>query len=515
MDSSHMARHRAAAAAAPPSRSDDEHEISSGSIAERIGHSVARHAEIQQQGQGYRTPSRVRREELGDEDARPSELQPLTGGSGAEDDGEASDGGGSAQSPDSSRGSGGWHRPWRRRRSEGGGGGGSPVTENCLVILTAYSTIIGLFLLQSVMVPLVTALFISTLLLPMLDLLTERPLRCCRRTWCPRVCKGCLALEKRYPGNCCCSMLTSFLTFRLPNALALVLVVGTMLGFFFLIGMVIQQSIVTFTTQLPLYESAFQNESTAFLTKLDELQLSPTEDQKQQVLAAISEASRVTSVLMSVLQGSTEALAFVALVMLYVVFILLGSKTSRKREKHVVLYTIERQLQLYITLKVAISTLCGVTHAFILRGCGVDLAAVFGVLTFLLNFIPTVGLLIAVVLPLPIIYLAPTDGYSKLLALVAPYAMSFAVSNFVEPSLFGNRLNLHPVVVLFALVFWNMLWGITGALLSVPIISATKIILINMQHPTAQWTAALLEGAISIDAAREARAAGVMASRRP
>ena len=240
MDSSHMARHRAAAAAAPP-RSDDEHETSSSSIAERIGHSVARHAEIQQQGQGYRTPSRVRREELGDEDARPSELQPLTGGSGAEDDGEASDGGGSAQSPDSSRGSGGWHRPWRRRRSEGGGGGGSPVTENCLVILTAYSTIIGLFLLQSVMVPLVTALFISTLLLPMLDLLTERPLRCCRRTWCPRVCKGCLSLEKRYPGNCCCSMLTSFLTFRLPNALALVLVVGTMLGFFFLIGMVIQQ----------------------------------------------------------------------------------------------------------------------------------------------------------------------------------------------------------------------------------------------------------------------------------
>ena len=69
--------------------------------------------------------------------------------------------------------------------------------------------------------------------------------------------------------------------------------------------------------------------------------------------------------------------------------------------------------------------------------------------------------------------------------------------------------------MLFALVFWNMLWGITGALLSVPIISATKIILINMQHPTAQWTAALLEGAISIDAAREARAAGVMASRRP
>jgi hypothetical protein len=81
--------------------------------------------------------------------------------------------------------------------------------------------------------------------------------------------------------------------------------------------------------------------------------------------------------------------------------------------------------------------------------------------------------------------------------------VSFLVSNFVEPALFGARLNLHPVVVLFALVFWNMLWGITGALLSVPIMSAAKIILINMRHPTAKWFAALLEGAISIDATPE------------
>eukprot|EP01043_Picozoa_sp_COSAG02_P000172 COSAG02_NODE_3_length_74588_cov_108.368430_11_plen_517_part_00 len=389
-----------------------------------------------------------------------------------------------------------WASAWRQRA-------GGP-TETCLVLLTAYATIVGLFMLQSVMVPLVTALFISTLLLPMLDLLTERPLRCCRRVWCQRTCRACLSLEERHPNNCCCTVATSFLTIRLPNPVALILVVGLMLSFFFAVGVIVQQSVMQFTEQLPLYESAFRNESRTFLAKLDELQISPTEDQRQQVIAAMSEASRISSLALSVVQVSTEVITFATLVMLYVIFILLGSKTSSKREKQVVLYTIERQLQLYVTLKVAISTLCGVAHAIMLNACGIDLAAVFGVLTFLLNFIPTVGLTVATLgVPLPIIWLAPVDGISKITAIAGPYLMSFAVSNFVEPALFGARLNLHPVVVLFALVFWNMLWGITGALLSVPIMSAAKIILINMRHPTAQWFAALLEGAISIDSTPE------------
>eukprot|EP01043_Picozoa_sp_COSAG02_P024553 COSAG02_NODE_1345_length_13143_cov_61.223091_8_plen_123_part_00 len=57
---------------------------------------------------------------------------------------------------------------------------------------------------------------------------------------------------------------------------------------------------------------------------------------------------------------------------------------------------------------------------------------------------------------------------------------------------FGRRLNLHPVVVLFALVFWYMMWGIPGAFLSVPIVSVLKILCLNMDNLTAQWFARLL-----------------------
>ena len=368
-----------------------------------------------------------------DFDPRRGELQPLTGSgrrrpsesddrhlfdeelSGDDDSGLQDE----AQSP-------GAFRRWRQRRLSRESGG---PTETCLVLLTAYATIVGLWTMQTVMVPLVAAMFISTLLLPMLDLLTERPCRCCRRVWCPKACGACLGFEQRHPSNCCCSMLTSFLTFRLPRAIGILIVGSTVMAFFFAVGVIVQQSIMQFTEKLPVYQASFRNESTLLLEQLEEMEISPSEDQRAQLIAAMSEASRISSLAVSVIQGSTEAITFVTLVILYVIFILLGSKTSSVREEQVVLYSIERQLQLYVSLKVAISTLCGVAHALILRSCGIDLAAVFGVATALLNFIPTVGLTIAVALPLPIIWLAPTTGYLKLAALIFPYAMAFAVSN--------------------------------------------------------------------------------------
>ena len=62
----------------------------------------------------------------------------------------------------------------------------------------------------------------------------------------------------------------------------------------------------------------------------------------------------------------------------------------------------------------------------------------------------------------------------------------------VMMQVFGKRLNLHPVVVLFALVFWYMMWGLPGAFLSVPIMSVLKILCLNMDNMTAQWFARLL-----------------------
>lgn len=84
--------------------------------------------------------------------------------------------------------------------------------------------------------------------------------------------------------------------------------------------------------------------------------------------------------------------------------------------------------------------------------------------------------------------------YEKVGSFLIPYLIQIVVANFVEPIVFGKRLNLHPVAVLFALVFWYMMWGVAGAFLSVPIMSVLKILALNMDNATAQWFARLLEG---------------------
>lgn len=84
--------------------------------------------------------------------------------------------------------------------------------------------------------------------------------------------------------------------------------------------------------------------------------------------------------------------------------------------------------------------------------------------------------------------------YEKIGSFLIPYLIQVVVANFIEPIVFGKRLNLHPVAVLFALVFWYMMWGVAGAFLSVPIMSVLKILALNMDNPTAQWFARLLEG---------------------
>jgi hypothetical protein len=84
--------------------------------------------------------------------------------------------------------------------------------------------------------------------------------------------------------------------------------------------------------------------------------------------------------------------------------------------------------------------------------------------------------------------------YEKIGSFLIPYLIQIVVANFIEPIVFGKRLNLHPVAVLFALVFWYMMWGVAGAFLSVPIVSVLKILALNMDNATAQWFARLLEG---------------------
>ena len=132
---------------------------------------------------------------------------------------------------------------------------------------------------------------------------------------------------------------------------------------------------------------------------------------------------------------------------------------------------------------------------------GLDLAFVFGVMAFFLNFIPNVGSLIAVMLPIPLAIVQFDSWVQVLLVLALPGSVQITIGNFVEPKIMGEGLALHPVSILIALVFWGLIWGAVGMFLAAPITAVLAIVLGRFE--TTRPIANLLAGKLP-DAAPDA-----------
>jgi len=181
----------------------------------------------------------------------------------------------------------------------------------------------------------------------------------------------------------------------------------------------------------------------------------------------------------------------VVLVLLLAVYILM-ERPMEEPESRVVL-EIEAMIKNYINLKIVLSFMTGLFVALFLSFCGVQLAMVFGLLAFMLNFVPCVGSLIATLLPIPLIIL--DDGLSeseKLVAFLGPTSVQLYVGNVLEPGLFGKSLNMTEIAVLNALVLAQLVWGLCGAVLSVPMLGIMKIVCHHTEHPIAKYTLAMV-----------------------
>lgn len=147
-----------------------------------------------------------------------------------------------------------------------------------------------------------------------------------------------------------------------------------------------------------------------------------------------------------------------------------------------ILDSISQQISRYLGTLSLISLVTGFCAWLVLTAIGVELAAGWGVLTFLLNFIPTVGSIIATIPPVLMATLQFSPGLVKpLIVLVSLTAIQITIGNVITPKVVGDRLGLSPVVILLSLLLWGTIWGIPGALLSVPIASIIKIICENIQ----------------------------------
>jgi len=135
----------------------------------------------------------------------------------------------------------------------------------------------------------------------------------------------------------------------------------------------------------------------------------------------------------------------------------------------VVINNIKDSMGNYIVLKTGVSLITGICSYIILLIIGVDLALFWALLIFLLNYIPSVGSLIATIFPAVVALFQFAELQPFLLVLILIGSLQLIVGNFIEPKVFGDKLNINGFVVILALAIWGAMWGIAGMALSVPI----------------------------------------------
>ena len=148
------------------------------------------------------------------------------------------------------------------------------------------------------------------------------------------------------------------------------------------------------------------------------------------------------------------------------------------------------QVQRYLGLKTITSLTTGLLVGFWTAILGLDFAVVWGLLAFLLNYIPSIGSIVAAI---PAVLLGLVQGglgYAILIA-VGYVVTNIGIGNFVEPWLMGRTLGLSTLVVFLSLVFWGWMWGSIGMLLSVPLTMISKILFENTDD--LQWIAVMLD----------------------
>ncbi len=185
-----------------------------------------------------------------------------------------------------------------------------------------------------------------------------------------------------------------------------------------------------------------------------------------------------------------SVVAYFLLVMVFLIFLISGAKTGEKKEG--LAGEIDNKIRSYILTKILSSIFGALATYIVYVALGLDLSLMFAMLCFLLGFIPTLGSVIATLLPLPIAYLQYDEAWPIWMVVVGPVVIQTVLGNFVEPKFIGRGLDLHPVTMLLSLMFWGIIWGIAGMFLAVPITAVLKIIL--ERHPLTAKFSELLAG---------------------
>ena len=176
------------------------------------------------------------------------------------------------------------------------------------------------------------------------------------------------------------------------------------------------------------------------------------------------------------------------LVIIYMVFMFAEQAVFRRKilsvvrrsDTPVILDTIARGIQRYLGVKTIMSLATGALCYVVLVALDIPYALLYGFLTFILNYIPTFGSIVAGAFPT--ITALATGPFYKVMIVVSTYlAVNLLLGSFLEPRILGRELDLSPLVIVISVVVWAGIWGVVGTFLAVPLTAAMQIILASAE----------------------------------
>jgi AI-2 transport protein TqsA len=272
---------------------------------------------------------------------------------------------------------------------------------------------------------------------------------------------------------------------QMPRILAISTTLLLVLAIFAVLGLLMVLSVQIMLETAGQYSDSFTRLTADFLAQLDKWNIAIDEKRVVHDLQG-----RLPGVLTQTLGSVTGLLSNGTLILIFVVFLLAGRSTYAGPTG--VYAEIESTVRGYVATKFGISAVTGILVWAILWLMGLQMSLLFGMFAFLLNFIPSLGSIVATLLPIPVA-VAQFDSPFWIVAVIAiPGAVQIVTGNAIEPKLMGQGMELHPVTVMLALTFWGLLWGMVGMVLAVPITATIRIVL--MQFSTTRPIALLLAG---------------------
>ena len=302
----------------------------------------------------------------------------------------------------------------------------------------------------------------------------------------------------------CFPLMTRLQQGGLPNGLSLTVVMLLVIATGIALTVLVGSSLTDFTQTLPMYQQKITSEWSHGLQWLSEHGFSVSDAVRE-----VIDPSAAVGLVSSILRGFGNVLTDSFLILLTVIFILLEAASLTQKillldggsagagvgagqpavDGTAFSQVFVEKLRNYMSMKTIISMATGLFIGVALWLIGVDYPVLWGVLAFVLNFVPNIGSIIAAV---PAVLLTIVQlGFTQALMVAAVYVVvNIVVGSIIEPKYMGKGLGLSTLVVFVSLVFWGWVLGPVGMLLSVPLTITVKLALDS--KPETQWLGRLL-----------------------